>query len=77
MSDHFPISLESSPIPWGPTSFQFENMWLSHSGFRELVGNWWKESLIEGWGRFVVMTKLKALKERLKCWNKEVFGVFG
>lgn len=36
--------------------------------------NSWKESVIEGWGRFVVMRKLKAFKERLKCRNIEVFG---
>lgn len=35
MSDHFLIIPVSSPTP-----LRFENMWLSHLGFKELVGKW-------------------------------------
>ena len=57
----------------GPTPFRFENMWLKTEGFKSLIDRWWKSFEVRGTGSFVVAEKLKALKIKLKWWNKEVF----
>ncbi|KAL6331568.1 hypothetical protein AAG906_011508 [Vitis piasezkii] len=59
--DHFPILLDGDDVRRGPIPFCFENMWLKEEGFKELLKG----------------EKLKALKIKLKNWNKEVFGKVG
>lgn len=63
-----------SPKPVGPFPFKFQNMWLLHLGFVELVKGWWEE--LEVWGppgqRFKL--KLKGIQDKLWVWNREVFG---
>ncbi|KAL5566610.1 hypothetical protein UlMin_029774 [Ulmus minor] len=73
-SDHMPIILDTSPVSWGPTPFRFENMWLEHSGFRQECEQWWRGIEVEGWESYRMMEKLRALKDKIKAWNKEVFG---
>lgn len=34
----------------------------------------WENLQVEGWGAYVFKEKLKALKNKLKDWNKQVFG---
>lgn len=34
----------------------------------------WKDIVVEGMSDFVLKEKFRLLKERLKWWNKEVFG---
>jgi hypothetical protein len=58
----------------GNRSFKFENMWLKHEGFIELVKKWWMSYDFSGLPSFVLAKKLKALKADLKKWNEEVFG---
>ena len=74
VSDHFPVILEPSKIKWGPTPFRFENMWLSHSAFIPFVKEVWDNAEVQGWEGFKFMRKLKSLKDKLKVWNREVFG---
>ena len=57
-----------------PYSFHFENMWFKTEGFKSLIDGWWKSFEVRGVDSFVVAEKLKALKIKLKWWNKEVFG---
>ncbi|KAL5545374.1 hypothetical protein UlMin_005061, partial [Ulmus minor] len=71
---HMPIILDTSPVSWGPTPFRFENMWLEHSGFRQECEQWWRGIEVEGWESYRMMEKLRALKDKIKAWNKEVFG---
>ncbi|KAL5569671.1 hypothetical protein UlMin_026246, partial [Ulmus minor] len=73
-SDHMPIILDTSPVSWGPTPFRFENMWLEHSGFRQECEQWWRGIEVEGWESYKIMEKLRALKDKIQVWNKEVFG---
>ena len=54
-------------------SLCFENMWLKAEGFKNLIEKWWKIFEGRGAGSYVVAAKLKALKLKLECWNKEVF----
>ncbi|KAL5583298.1 hypothetical protein UlMin_015740 [Ulmus minor] len=73
-SDHMPLILDTSPVSWGPTPFRLENMWLGHSSFRQECEKWWREIEVEGWESYKIMEKLRALKEYIKVWNKEIFG---
>ncbi|RVW54967.1 Transposon TX1 uncharacterized 149 kDa protein [Vitis vinifera] len=62
-------------LAFGP--FRFENMWLKEEGFKELLRGWWQGFNCSGSYSFVLSEKLKALKVKLKNWNKEVFGKVG
>lgn len=39
-SDHIPILLNRNNLLSGPRLFKFENMWLKHLGFVEMVREW-------------------------------------
>ena len=58
----------------GKSSFKFENMWLKVEGFLEKIQGWWSSYAFSGPASLVLAKKLKALKDDLKVWNKEVFG---
>ena len=74
ISDHCLILVESGVVGRGRGAFKFENMWLKVEGFVEKVQQWWNGYCFMGSPSFVLAQKLKALKEDLKKWNKEVFG---
>uniref|UniRef100_A0A2N9IM54 non-specific serine/threonine protein kinase n=1 Tax=Fagus sylvatica TaxID=28930 RepID=A0A2N9IM54_FAGSY len=74
LSDHHPILLETGKLTGGKWSFKFENMWLKTEGFVDRVKTWWSSYPFTGSPSFVLASKLKALKEDLKHWNKHVFG---
>ncbi|GAU26607.1 hypothetical protein TSUD_102140 [Trifolium subterraneum] len=48
-------------------------MWLLHPDCLNVVRDFWNTTVI-GCPMFVLSKKLKFLKEKLKIWNKEVFG---
>ncbi|XP_026459700.1 uncharacterized protein LOC113360403 [Papaver somniferum] len=73
-SDHIPLLLEISDPSWGPSPFRFEAMWFMENGFLQLLEDWWLSFCFAGTPSTVLWLKLKALKEKLKVWNKEVFG---
>ena len=75
--DHFPILLDGDDVRRGPIPFRFENMWLKEEGFKELLKGWWQGLNYSGSYSFILTKKLKALKIKLKNWNKEVFGKVG
>jgi len=77
LSDHFPLLLDCGAPREGNKYFKFENMWLKHEGFVELVKNWWLSYEFSGLPSFILANKLKALKKDLKKWNIEVFGDIG
>ena len=73
--DHFPILLEGGRRrATGPAPFRFENMWIKEEGFKDLIRDWWKSFEFRGTSNYVLMEKIKALKSKLKIWNKYVFG---
>ena len=74
ISDHSPILLEGGTWLNGPSPFKFENMWLKVEGFKELIRDWWQSFEFRGTHSYVLMEKIKALKVKLKAWNKGVFG---
>jgi hypothetical protein len=74
LSNHHPIVLETGRMAGGKRSFKFENIWLKTKGFVNRVKVWWSSYPFTGSPSFVLASKLKALKEDLKFWNKHVFG---
>ena len=74
VSDHFPILLNGGGLRRGPSPFRFENMWLKVEGFKDLLKLWWEGDNFSGSSSFILAAKLKALKSKLKEWNKDVFG---
>ena len=73
-SDHFPILLKGGGFRKGPSPFRFENMWFKVDGFNELIRGWWQEAGGRGRTSFRLASKLKILKDKIKTWNKDVFG---
>ena len=74
ISNHSPTLLEGGTWPNGPSPFRFENMWLKVEGFKDLITDWWQSFDFMGTHSYVMMEKMRALKVKLKAWNKEVFG---
>ena len=74
-SDHFPILLEGGrSLSKRPSPFRFKNMWIKEDKFKDLIKVWWQSLEFRGKSSYVLMEKLKAIKNLLKTWNKEVFG---
>ncbi|CAN0829650.1 Transposon TX1 uncharacterized 149 kDa protein [Linum grandiflorum] len=72
-SDHNPLILEAGQIVTIRRPWRFENLWLEHDGFSIFLQEVWRER-VEGFGgMFLLATRLKVLKEKLKDWNREVF----
>ena len=72
--DHFPILLEGWGLAErGPLPFRFENMWLKVDEFKNLINEWWQSIEVRRFGSYVLTEKLKALKAKLRLWNREVF----
>ncbi|XP_058776630.1 uncharacterized protein LOC131650952 [Vicia villosa] len=76
LSDHCPIWLLSDKSNWGPKPFRFNNEWFSKYYFIPFVEKEWNSLKVGERGDFVLKEKLKLFKEKLKWWNKEVFGKF-
>ena len=77
ISDHSSLLVESGGMARGRSAFKFENMWLKVDGFQEKIQGWWSSYSFSGPPSLVLARKLKALKEDLKIWNREVFGDVG
>ena len=74
VSDHCPLLLVAGCVNKGQNAFNFKNMLLKEEGFVERVRQWWNGYCFLGSLSFILARKLKALKDYLKKWNKEVFG---
>ncbi|WMV41450.1 hypothetical protein MTR67_034835 [Solanum verrucosum] len=61
---------------WGASNsyFKFKNWWLQTEGFKEKIKIWWDSFPNVGNPDFVLVTKLKVLKTKLKDWSKSVQG---
>ncbi|XP_059077996.1 uncharacterized protein LOC131876577 [Cryptomeria japonica] len=75
-SDHFLVSLvvQNDVVPIR-CPFKVEKMWFREPSFKELVVGWWKEApVVEGFLAYQSFKKLSYVKQKLKSWNREVFG---
>jgi hypothetical protein len=75
--DHAPIVLMRGCERIGKSAFKSENMWLKEEGFVDKVKSWWSSFYFMGSPSFILAQKLRALKEEIKRWNREVFGNVG
>lgn len=75
-SDHIPIMLKGGEAVsrLGPTPFEFQSMWLLHPGFVDMVKSWWEDLDAHDLLGQIFRLKLKGIRDRLRTWNKEVFG---
>ncbi|XP_058759273.1 uncharacterized protein LOC131632551 [Vicia villosa] len=74
ISDHCPVWLVLDNNNWGLKPFKFNNEWFSFDSFIPFIEKEWKEIQVEGRGDFILKEKLRRLKDRLRWWNKYVFG---
>ena len=49
-------------------------MWLKVEGFKDLLRGLWQEAGGRWRASFRLATKLKILKDKIKTWNRDVFG---
>lgn len=72
--DHCPIICKMVINKRIPSAFKFQSMWLTHDDINRVVNKAWStQSHYQPLHK--LMFKLKATKEALKLWNKEVFGL--
>ena len=50
-------------------------MWLEEEGFKDKMKMWWGSLKFTGTSSYILDAKLRALKNILKIWNKEEFGL--
>jgi hypothetical protein len=74
VSDHCPIVLRYSSQLWGPKPFRFNNFWIDHRDFKDVVIQSWNKTSSHNWMAYSLKEKLKLLKGDLKIWNHQVFG---
>ncbi|VFQ60212.1 unnamed protein product [Cuscuta campestris] len=73
-SDHKPILLQClQNQSYGPKPFRFQNMWMNHNNFLQVISDFWKSRSYLG-GIHGLDSKLKGLKAVLKEWNLKSFG---
>ena len=69
-SDHTPIALLGGVWNQNKNYFKFENWWLETDGFTNRIKEWWDTISFSGRPNFILASKLKALKEKLKVWSR-------
>jgi hypothetical protein len=74
VSDHCPLILRYNNDDWGPKPFRFNNYWIQHKQFKEVVVNAWNAQHYIGWMGYVLKERLKGIKGVIKEWSKEVYG---
>jgi hypothetical protein len=73
-SDHYPLLLNFTNHNLAfKSSFKFMRMWTLHDNCKDVIAASWNDVVI-GCPMYVLNTKLKRLKDKLKIWNKEIFG---
>ncbi|KAF5186636.1 hypothetical protein FRX31_023777 [Thalictrum thalictroides] len=74
-SDHHAIMLECKEKVRKPSPFRFELMWLEEPNCLLNIKEWWNSFQVEGRASYKWWMKVKLLKDKLKVWNREEFGV--
>ncbi|WMV38227.1 hypothetical protein MTR67_031612 [Solanum verrucosum] len=70
-SDHNPVMLTCGKLNLKKSYFKFEQWWMQVEGFREKVNDWWCSFSVNGTPSFILASKLKLLKGKLKQWGYE------
>lgn len=72
--DHILVWSKSSNLNWGPKPFQDIQGRLTNDRFMEFVKAEWNSFNIVGKKTYIIKEKFKLLRERIRWWNKEVYG---
>lgn len=77
-SDHSPLLLQLSSVPWAKPRFRFEGFWVPLEGFEEVVKEAWSCSLSNVDACRVIDYKLRRTANALKSWSmRNVGSAFG
>lgn len=72
--DHYPVELSIiGECMLEETSFKFQKMWWQDPNLLVLLEWWWKETKVGGSISFILVKKLKVIKQKLKEWNRVHF----
>lgn len=77
ISDHSPVTLQGGSWKKNKSYFKFENWWLRTDGFTDRIMKWWDSIDYIGRPDYILAYKLKALKHKLKEWNRSEQGSLG
>lgn len=69
LSDHCPLHVHNEIKNWGPKPFRFQNCWLTDPNCLKIIKEAWLAS-----SSSPMNEKLKAVRKRLKIWNRDDFG---
>ncbi|XP_027169914.1 uncharacterized protein LOC113769603 [Coffea eugenioides] len=73
ISDHSPLLIRCAGYRVRSSCFRFLNVWCRHPQFREIVSDVWSKE-VYGMGMVRFYNKLKTVRDKLKQWNRVVFG---
>ncbi|KAI8535207.1 hypothetical protein RHMOL_Rhmol10G0155700 [Rhododendron molle] len=73
ISDHCLVMILDDNRDWGPKPFRFLDIWLFNPNCLKVAEETWNNVQVTGWAGFILQ-KMRAIKDRLKVWNKEEFG---
>lgn len=68
-SDHCPCLISVSIVIPKNKVFKFENYWLKHAEFQEILANTWNQTAAEHDSARNITAKFKALRKRLREWQ--------
>ncbi|KAF9595596.1 hypothetical protein IFM89_001345 [Coptis chinensis] len=73
-SDHKMLVIKpNTTTQYHPRPFWFEAFWLEKTGCQEVIAEAWQPS-VRGSASHVLTEKLKICQQKLKWWNKNIFG---
>ncbi|CAK8566135.1 unnamed protein product [Lathyrus sativus] len=74
ISDHMPIWLKLNVANWGPKPFKVFNSCYENPNFIEFVKDSWNFVQVVDCRSHILVAKFKTLGEKLRWWNKNVYG---
>jgi hypothetical protein len=72
ISDHIPCCVQIGTKISKANVFRFENFWMQHPGFMELVQESWSSSTQSNNSTSKIVAKFKNLRRTLKHWSKGI-----
>ena len=71
-SDHSPFSISIGTAIPKARIFRFENFWLKHKDFKQVVSDIWNQPTQESDSAKNITAKFKRLRKGLKIWAKSI-----
>ncbi|MQM19246.1 hypothetical protein Taro_052247 [Colocasia esculenta] len=74
VSDHSPLLVIQINFPKHPSRFIFQDVWASDESFMSVISVAWKGVEQKSTSFTTLLCRLRAVKQALRVWNKEIFG---